>query len=154
MPKLSQHKILPHNAESIFEIVLDIESYPQFLPWCIDAKIIKKISSNNQHAELFIGFKGITESYLSDVSFGNDSDGKKNSFWVEAIAIKGPFKNLINRWKISEISNSSCKVEFWLDFEFSSALLGKLLGGIFSSATTKMIQAFEDRAAKIQNLPR
>lgn len=148
MPKLAEQRILPHSAKQIFDLVCDIESYPQFLPWCANAKIIKQISPNNLQAQLAVEFKGIFEHYLSDVSFGQKTaQNGEHIFWVEAIAVKGPFKSLVNNWQIAELSDASCKVDFFLNFEFNSALLGKMFGGIFSAATAKMMQAFEDRAS-------
>ena len=72
-----------------------------------------------------------------------------SEYFVEAKAIKGPFKSLINQWKITEIEHKKTQVEFFLEFEFNSILLGKMLGVIFSSATQKMMNAFENRALSL-----
>jgi len=143
MPKIIENKIMNFSAKEIYDLVVDIESYPEFLPWCKNAQITKQISSSNFQAELLINFKNIFEKYTSDVVFYQKNI---NEYFVEAKAIKGPFKNLINQWKISEIDYKKTQVDFFLEFEFNSILLGKMLGAIFGSATKKMMLAFEDRA--------
>ena len=149
MPFIQEHKILPFSALQIFQLVMDIEKYSEFLPWCKNAKIIEVLSNENLHAELLINFKGFYEKYTSDVQFymlGN------HDYFVDVVAIKGPFKSLINKWKIVEIDDYNCKVEFFLEFEFNSKILSKMFSGIFANATQKMINAFESRAHEIYKI--
>lgn len=138
MPKLKEVKVLPYSAEQIYELVMDIEKYPQFLPWCKNARIIKRIDENNLYAELTVKFGMWRESYTSKVYHQRNL--------VEAQAISGPFKKLLNRWIISEINKNSCEIEFSIDFEFRSPLLQKAIQVMFQLATEKMISAFEQRA--------
>lgn len=146
MPSLTQTKILPYSAKKIHQMVMDIEKYPEFLPWCKQAKIIRKISDHNLQADLLINFKNFFEKYRSDVKHGQNLDG---SYFVDVEAIEGPFKKLINRWKFRDLENDECQVEFFIDFEFNSIFLTKMLGGIFEKATQKMMSAFEERAHQI-----
>lgn len=146
MPSLTQTKILPHSASQIYQLVMDIESYPQFLPWCNRAKIIEKISDENLRADLLINFKNFFEKYRSDVKHGKTLS---DSYFVDVIAIEGPFKKLVNRWKFRDVSTGKCEVEFFIDFEFNSIILTKLIGAIFARATEKMMAAFEERAREI-----
>jgi coenzyme Q-binding protein COQ10 len=149
MTIINETKIMPFNAKLIYDIVVDVKKYPEFLPWCKSVNISSEIDKNNFHAELLINFKNIFEKYTSAVHHLQISE---NEFVVEAVAIKGPFKNLINRWKITEIDSVKTKVDFYLQFEFNSILLNKLLGGIFSLATEKMINSFENRAIEIYKI--
>ena len=149
MPKIIETKIMNFTAKEIYDLVVDVESYPQFLPWCKNAHICKNISTSNIQAELLINFKNIFEKYTSDVIFLQNS---ATEYFVEAKAIKGPFKSLINQWKITEIDHKKTQVEFFLEFEFSSILLGKMLSAIFSSATQKMMNAFENRAITLYKI--
>ena len=145
MPSFSKTKILPHSAEKIYKLVMDIEKYPEFLPWCKNAKITKVISAENLQADLLISFKGFFEKYSSNViHLQND-----NYYKVNVCAISGPFKNLENSWKISAIDEENCEVDFFIEFEFSSIFLGKMIGMIFEKATEKMMDAFEERARGI-----
>lgn len=148
MPSLSQTKILPYSANQIYQLVMDIERYPQFLPWCKQAKIIEKISDENLRADLLINFKNFFEKYRSDVKHGKTAP---NSYFVDVIAIEGPFKSLVNKWKISDAKDGKCEVEFFIEFEFNSIILTKLIGTIFERATEKMMTAFEARAQEIYN---
>jgi coenzyme Q-binding protein COQ10 len=145
MPNFSQSKILPHKAEDIFNLVMDIEKYPEFLPWCKSAQINEKISKNNLKATLLISFKGFMEKYKSDVNFGKNKSG----FFIDVKAIEGPFKKLTNNWVIEEIDENSCHVKLDLDFEFNSIILSKLIGLIFAKACQKMVSAFEERALEL-----
>jgi coenzyme Q-binding protein COQ10 len=128
------------------ELVLDIEKYPQFLPWCKQAKVIERISSNNLQADLLINFKNFFEKYRSDVKHGKNHDG---SYFVDVVSIEGPFKKLVNQWKFYDLEDGNCQVEFFIDFEFNSFFLTQMIGVIFERATQKMMTAFEERAREI-----
>ena len=142
MPQLTQSKILPYKSKEIYDLVMDIEKYPEFLPWCKNARITEVISSENLQADLLINFKSFFEKYTSNVEHGKIEGG----FEVNVKAIKGPFKSLVNNWKITDLADGKCQVDFFIEFEFSSFLLSKMIGAIFKKAVEKMMQAFEDRA--------
>ncbi len=146
MPKFAEKKILPHKAKQIFDLVMDIEKYPDFLPWCKQARIVNLISQENLQADLLIGFKGFVEKYRSNVKFFVD---EQEVFIIQTTAIEGPFKQLFSEWKIKDIENNSCEIEFFIDFNFNSFLLEKMIGAIFEKATQKMVKCFEERAMKI-----
>jgi coenzyme Q-binding protein COQ10 len=143
MPSLTQHKILPYPAKKMYDLVMDIEKYPEFLPWCKQAKITKKISEENLEADLLINFKNFFEKYTSDVKHGKSS---LDEYFVDVVAIQGPFKSLVNKWKFRDLENGKCEIEFFLEFEFNSIFLTKMIGVIFSKAAEKMMTAFEERA--------
>jgi coenzyme Q-binding protein COQ10 len=143
MPTLTQTKTLPYSAKKMHDLVMDIEKYPEFLPWCKQAKIVEKISEENLQADLLINFKSFFEKYRSSVKHGKTASGL---YFVDVIAIEGPFKKLVNKWEFIDLGNSNCEVKFFIEFEFNSFLLEKMLGTIFSRATEKMMNAFEERA--------
>lgn len=146
MPKLVTKNTLPYSSKKIYNLVMDIEQYPKFLPWCRQAQIIEVISAQNLHADLLINFKNFFEKYRSNVTHGIDNNG---NYFVDVIAIEGPFKKLVNKWQFIEIDHDKCQVEFFLEFEFNSKLLSKLIGPIFGKASSKMMSAFEQRAKEI-----
>ncbi len=148
MPSLSQTKKSPYSASQMHSLVMDIEKYPEFLPWCKKAKIVNEISAENLHADLLINFKNFLEKYRSDVTHGKDSSG---THFVRVNAIEGPFKKLVNSWKFRDLENGGCEIEFFIEFEFNSFLLSKMLGSIFEKASEKMMSAFEERAKEILN---
>lgn len=143
MPSFYETKILLNKASQIYALVMDIEKYPEFLPWCKHARIVDRSSDQNLQADLLINFKNFFERYRSDVNHGKSSE---NSYFIDVMAIEGPFKNLVNRWQIEGISEQSCEVKFFIEFEFRSSLLNKMIGTIFTKAAEKMITAFEARA--------
>ncbi len=147
MPEFSQSKKLNHSAKQMFDLVMDIEKYPEFLPWCKKAQIIEVISENNLEADLLINFKNIFETYRSNVSFGQKDD----RYFIDVKAISGPFKLLVNNWQFSEFGDKSCEINFHVEFEFNSKILTKLIGFIFKDASKKMVKAFEKRAKEIYN---
>jgi len=146
MPTLTQTKTLPHSAKKMHDLVMDIEKYPEFLPWCKQAKIVEIISAENLRADLLINFKSFFEKYRSDVKHGKKAEGL---YFVDVVAIEGPFKKLVNKWEFHEIAEEKCEVKFFIEFQFNSFFLEKMLGAIFERATEKMMNAFEERAKEI-----
>jgi coenzyme Q-binding protein COQ10 len=148
MPSHKEVKTLNYKPKQILDLVMDIENYPEFLPWCIGAAITKNIDKYNLEADLAISFKGFFQKYSSEVSV---KEMDENCFEVKAIAIDGPFKNLVNLWHIKQIKGEEnrCDVDFFIDFEFRSKLFGKMITPVFKKATNKMIEAFEKRAKEL-----
>ncbi len=95
---------------------------------------------------MLINFKNFFEKYSSDITHGKSDDV---TYYVNVVAIRGPFKNLVNKWKFRELENQKCEVEFFIEFEFNSIFLTKMIGTIFEKAAEKMMSAFEERARNI-----
>ncbi|MBN8543124.1 MAG: type II toxin-antitoxin system RatA family toxin [Alphaproteobacteria bacterium] len=136
MPSHSETRPSPYSPEQLMAMVLDVEKYPEFLPWCRAARIVER------HADYFLGelvisFNHLTERYTSKVT------ALKNDIKVELV--KGPFKHLTNHWRF-EPTATGTNIHFHLDFEFKSKLLDTLMGGLFTRATEKMTMAFMTRA--------
>ena len=143
MYSFQDSRIMQYNAELVKNIVMDIEKYPEFIPWCSKAIILSR-NEKFFTAELFIKFHGFKESYVSKIT----NSRSENQYNIEAIAISGPFKLLHNIWRIKPI-NDVAQVDFSIDFTFKSKILDKVMGMLFSLATAKIIGAFEARAAKL-----
>ncbi|WP_375326975.1 type II toxin-antitoxin system RatA family toxin [Candidatus Tisiphia endosymbiont of Nemotelus uliginosus] len=139
MPNFYQVKILPYKPQELFCLVLDIQSYPKFLPWCKAARIISK-TDNQIIAELVIQLKGFSDSYQSRVTYTNQP-----VYSIEVEAISGPFQYLKNSWKFSQIDRGT-QVEFFIDFQMKNSLINRLAEMFFSEATKKIVNAFEERA--------
>ena len=149
MPSHKETKILPYSAQQMLELILDIENYPKFLPWCLAAKITNRVNQDHLIADLVISFKAFSEKYTSEVKTTKISE---DEYKVEVIAIYGPFKNLVNKWHFKNLSNDNkhlSTIEFFIDFQFKSIIMEKMIGVIFEKATNKMIEAFEKRAAEL-----
>lgn len=134
----------PHNARDLFEIVADVDKYPEFLPWISSAKTSDR-NSESFIADLEIGFKALSQQYTSQV-FLFEPDEKNENFEINVKLVEGPFKHLNTRWVFKPIDDNNTEIDFELDFEFSSPLFGALIGGIFEKATSKTTEAFEQRA--------
>ena len=144
MPKFNQNREIPYKAKFIRKIILDVESYPEFLPWCSDAKILER-KKNYFIANLAINFNGIKIDYDSEIDFY----ASKKQEIINVKAISGPFRKLNNVWTINSIKDN-CNIDFFIDFELNSIMLNGLLEMVFSIATKKMITSFEQRAKQIQ----
>jgi len=126
----------------MFALVADIESYSEFLPWCLDCRIIEQ-HGGKILASLTIGYKIFRETFTSEVVLD------KKGLAIDVRYIRGPFKYLNNHWKFRAVSKDKCEVSFNIDFEFRTPLLQKVMGLFFNEAVRRMIQAFEQRAAHL-----
>lgn len=141
MPKHSETRILPHAPRQVYDVVADIGRYPEFLPWCVGARII---SSNDVQvtADLLIGFKMFRERFRSQVDL-NPAD-----LIIDVAYVEGPMKYLENHWHFRP-HEDGCAVEFHVDFEFRSILLRKAIQPLFHEAVRRMVAAFEGRAKQL-----
>jgi coenzyme Q-binding protein COQ10 len=144
MPSYCEKKNLPYNFQDLFEMVLDVEKYPDFLPWCRASRILEKGESDFL-AELVISFSAFTESYVSRVSHNVALDSAS----IQVSLVRGPFSSLNNSWIFSKVDDKNTEIDFCVDFKFKSKLLEKLIGGVFAKATFKMVSAFEMRAKEL-----
>ncbi len=145
MPSFTQEKELNFSAKQMYDLVMDIEKYPEFLPWCKKGEIVNRSSNNLLEADLLIDFKNIYETYRSKVNHCQEGD----DYFVDVEAISGPFQLLLNNWHFKKIDYANCQIFFHVEFEFNSKILTKLIGLIFKEASKKMVRAFEDRAREV-----
>lgn len=138
----AEKRVLPYSAEQLFDLVADIERYPEFLPWCIGARIRSR-SENVIVADLIIGFKGIREKFTSEVTLN------RPELRIDVKYREGPFRYLNNHWIFNDRSDGSCEIDFFVDFEFRSRILQKIMGVLFNEAVRRMVGAFEARAAQL-----
>ena len=141
MPIHKEERLLSYNAEQIFDLVIAVDRYPEFLPWCLSANIIKEVDQTFD-ADLVIGFKMFRQRFISRVT-------SRRPDWIEVIPISGPFKRMNNSWRFKTQSEDTCMIDFYVDFEFRSRLLNKLMGALFQEAVRRMVGAFEKRAFEI-----
>ena len=135
---------LPYTSKQLFDIVIDVESYPEFLPWCLSSKVINRTDEYNFDANLNVGYKALDEQYTSRIK-------SKFASEINSVAIAGPFKKLDSTWSFKDLHNGSCEVSFNIEYEFKSFFLDKLMGSLFKKATIKMLDAFESRANDLYN---
>ena len=145
MPFASIKKVIPCSKENLIKMVLDIEKYPEFVPWCINAKIHNKIVKENNieiTADLTIGKSFFNETYKSFVIYDKSADS------IHVTNIDGPLKYLDNKWFFKQVGNNS-EVDFRVDFELKNKVLNVLMSKSFYIGLKKIADAFEKRAIEL-----
>ena len=145
MPRASVKRLVVCNKNQLINLVLDIEKYPAFVPYCIDAKVHKKVNSDNFVniiADLTIGKGLFKDTYKSDVRFNK----KNNSIYVTNI--DGPLKHLHNKWTFEDHKEGT-EINFDVDFEIKNKLLNILMTTSFQYGLDKIADAFQDRANQL-----
>jgi len=140
MPRHSETRRLPYTPEQMFDLVADVERYPEFIPW-VTAVRIRSDSATEMVADLIVGFKGLRETFTSKV-------GKTRPTAIHVDYLDGPLKYLRNDWTFRP-DGTGCQVDFSVDFEFKSRMFELLAGQMFGAALRKMIGAFETRAVAL-----
>ena len=134
-----------YNAKELFDIVLDIEKYPDYIPWCKKINILKK-NKNSIKANMIVNYKLLpTQQFISIVSY----DVK--NLLIKTQYIEGPLKNLDTIWKFVKIEKNKTIVNFNIKFEFKNFFHQKISEVFFSLVENKMMESFEKRAKKILN---
>ena len=134
-------------ARAMFDLVADIESYPEFLPWCVGARIENLRRDGEREildAELVLSFKAFRESYRSRVILDPDN------LTIDVSNLEGFFRKLDSHWRFVP-DGDGCEVRFFIDFEFKSFLLRKTVGFAFNMAMQRVIYAFEERARSLHD---
>ncbi len=133
-------RILPYSSEQLFDLVLDIAKYPEFLPWVVGLRVRDR-QPGLIHAELAAGYKIYTERFTCNVSYERPKS-------IHVDYIKGPLKHLTNDWSFTDVPGG-CQITFHVEFEFKSFLFQSVAAQFFDMALSKMTEAFEQRAAEI-----
>jgi len=140
VPTHHQTKTVGYSAEEIFDLVIDVSSYPDFLPWCLSSSTTE-IEAGSFHADLLIGFKIFRENFGSRVKF-------KRPQVIEVTPTYGPFRKMRNMWSFEDKGKNCCLIDFYVDFEFRSLFLNKVMGLLFYEAVKKMVDCFEKQASQ------
>ncbi len=147
MPKASVKRLIECNKEQLVDLVLDIESYPKFIPYCLDAKIHEKKEQDNLIliiADLTIGKGPFKATYKSDVRFNKDTDT------IQVTNIEGPLKHLDNKWVFLE-KDASTEISFDIDFEIENKFLNIVMSKSFQYGLDKIADSFQKRANNLFN---
>ncbi|SFB01463.1 coenzyme Q-binding protein COQ10 [Poseidonocella pacifica] len=143
MPTHSETRSLPYSAQQMYDLVADVGSYPEFLPWCAAARIREtrpgEDGSEILEADLVISFKVFRERFGSRVTLWPEP--KK----IDTEYIDGPFKYMVSNWAFVDVEGG-CEVTFFVDFEFRNAMLRGIIGMVFNEAMQRIVRAFERRA--------
>ena len=138
-------KIIPCNKKQLVDMVLDIEKYPEFVPWCIEGKIYEKHDSADLlvfKGDLKVGKSILNETFSSLVSYYKEKDK------IIVTNLDGPLKHLKNEWIFKEVNNNT-QLEFFIDFELKNPILNGIMKKSFELGLNKIAKSFEERAVKL-----
>jgi coenzyme Q-binding protein COQ10 len=148
MPTHAERQRLPYTPEQLFDLVADVGKYPQFLPWCVAARV-RRQTEQDLVADLTIGFGPFRETFTSRVTLDRP----------HRVTVKyenGPFRYLNNQWEFKPAPDGTpdaTEVSFFVDFEFRSKILQAAIGVVFNEAVRRMVNAFRKRARDVYGVP-
>ena len=145
MPKASVTRHIARDKQTLIDFVLDIEKYPEFIPFCIDSKVYETNDNGNEIeiiADLTIGKRPFIDTYKSDVRYDKKNDS------IHVTNIDGPLKHLENNWKFVEKDNLT-EVKFDVDFEIKNKILNLIMEKSFQFGLNKIADAFQKRAENL-----
>lgn len=149
MPTHSETRTLPYSAQQMYDLVADVDKYPEFLPWTAAARI-KRDEVMGDHrvmdADLVISFKVFRERFTSRVVLWPDSHK------IDTEYLDGPFKKMVSNWAFRDVPGG-CEVDFHVDFEFKNRILQGIIGVVFNEAMLRVVRAFEARAKALYGAP-
>jgi coenzyme Q-binding protein COQ10 len=152
MPQFANKRRVRHSAEKMFDLVADVERYPEFVPLCQSLKVRQRTTNADGTetivADMTVAFQLVRETFTSRVTL----DGPNRKIMVEYL--KGPFSKLENRWTFEPKTDASCDVGFFIAYEFKSRMLAVLMGAMFDAAFQRFAAAFEKRADVVYGTPR
>jgi coenzyme Q-binding protein COQ10 len=147
MPRFSNKRRVQHSAQQMFDLVADVERYPEFVPLCRSLKVRQRMPKPDGTevvvADMTVSFKLVKEAFTSQVTL----DRPNMKILVEYL--RGPFSTLENRWTFEPKGEEACDVGFFITYEFKSRMLAMLMGSMFDTAFSRFAAAFEKRADQV-----
>ena len=147
MPQFSTKRRVRHSTSDMFDLVADVERYPQFVPLCQSLRVrkrtIEEVGKEVIVADMTVAYKFIRETFKSRVTL------ERPELEILVEYLEGPFVKMNNRWSFRPAGDGACDVEFFIAYEFRSRTLGVLMGGMFETAFRRFSAAFERRADEV-----
>ena len=142
MKNIARSAIVEHSAAEMYALVENIEAYPEFLPWCTAAQVHERLPGRTR-ATLTVGVGGLSHAFttLNDTRPGEA---------IDMHLVSGPFRRFEGRWRFVALAPDACRIEFSLQYEFSSRVLGKVLSHLFDGMADSMVEAFVRRASEVK----
>jgi coenzyme Q-binding protein COQ10 len=151
MPQFRTKRRVRHAASDMFDLVADVDKYPQFLPLCQSLRVLRRTEGaegiETIVADMTVAYKVMRETFTSRVTL----DRQNLQILVEYL--DGPFSRMENRWDFHPAAERACEVEFFIVYEFKSRMLGILMGSMFEMAFRRFADAFERRADAVYGRP-
>jgi coenzyme Q-binding protein COQ10 len=144
MPSFSNRRRVQHKASQMFDLVADVERYPEFVPLCHQLKVRQRTPKPDGTeivmADMTVSFKLMREAFTSEVTLD------RPNLRITVRYLRGPFSNLENRWTFEPKGDVACEVGFFIAYEFKNRMLSVLMGSMFDAAFARFSAAFEKRA--------
>lgn len=141
MPSIRETRKLAYTAEQMFDLVADVDKYPEFLPWVVATRV-RKDGEHAMTADMLVGFKALREKFTSKVE-------KDRPNIIHVHYVDGPLRDLDNRWTFTPTEDGGCEIYFCVDFAFKNRMFEALAGQYIDRAFRKMVTAFEARAEEL-----
>ncbi|MDU0354706.1 type II toxin-antitoxin system RatA family toxin [Paraglaciecola aquimarina] len=141
MSNVSRSALVAYSADSMFDLINDVQSYPEFIPGCAETKVLEQ-TEDMMRASILISKAGVKQWFTTSNSLLRGES-------IQMDLVDGPFSKLSGGWTIKALSDSACKIELNLDFAFSSKLVEMAFGRVFNAIAGNMVVAFTDRAKQI-----
>ena len=141
MKRIARSAIVEHSAAEMYALVDGIEAYPEFLPWCAQA-VVHERKPGATRATLTVGLHGLRHSFTTQ---NQNRPGEA----IDMRLVQGPFRRFHGEWRFVPLGEHACRIEFTLQYEFSSRTLGRLLAPLFDGIADSMVEAFVRRAAEL-----
>src|SRR3954464_4909140 len=141
MKRITRTAISPHGAAELYALVEDVETYPRFLPWCTDARVLQRTETSTR-ATITAGMAGVRHSLTTD---NENRPGEA----IDMRLVEGPFKAFAAAWRFTPLGEGACKIDFSLEYEFASGIFGRVLEPLFERIANTMVDAFVRRAEEV-----
>ncbi|QCR35246.1 type II toxin-antitoxin system RatA family toxin [Nissabacter sp. SGAir0207] len=141
MPQINRSALVPFSAEQMYQLVNDVNSYPEFLPGCTGSRVLTQ-GPGEMMAAVDVAKAGISKTFTTRNLLSSNQSIKMH-------LVDGPFRKLMGGWHFTPLSPDACKIEFNLDFEFTNKLIELAFGRIFKELASSMVQAFTQRAKEV-----
>lgn len=146
-----EQKKLPYAPEQMYALVAAVDEYKDFAPWCIASRIKEWDGDNIFYADLVVGYKVFRERFTSKVFLTPPSENQTGEIYIQYL--RGPLKQLKNKWKFIRAEDGSCIIDFNVEFEFSNSTLQGIAQVFFQEIVKRMVGAFEERAKELHGTP-
>ncbi len=147
VPEFSTKRRVRHAAADMFDLVADVDKYPQFVPLCRSLRVKERIAEPENVeiviADMTVAYKLVQETFTSRVTLD------RPNLQIHVDYLRGPFSRMVNRWEFHPVTDGSCDVIFFISYEFRSRMMGMLMGAMFDIAFRQFSSAFEKRADQV-----
>ena len=141
MESIERSALVPYSPQEMFALVSDVDAYPQFLPWCSDARVLET-QGDEVTARIAFALSGVSKSFTTR---SRHTPGRR----IEMQLVEGPFSDLCGHWRFDPLGDAGCKIALSLKYNFSSRMVRMVVGPVFGQIANSLVDAFQQRAAEV-----